>query len=358
MGWQGLLRRLVAGEQVRRIPPTRTPIVERANDLQISAEDVGRNPADIRSLLGHGQELIVTNGARGAMYLRRESDHWPRRFIPAIPAQQVVDSTGAGDIFLASWIAARVLTTAAGVPRDAPGETGMASRELSVAAVNSSLSIAVRGMTEPANDRGPQGGAGQAARPAGSLSGLRRNDMRRSRGRRRARSASTARSGSPHARARSQTLRRLPARRQAPGDVASNMFAVAGDVQPRDTCARAASGGNLQPRRMRRVAMAEPTKQPRSFCTQPPMQDRAALDAVRPSVHRDAASTTVSASRCRLRRAKPRANPNEVAWMSGRPRIGIGDTVREHRHQSREGLDVLPVVLHDRREQAGCRERR
>jgi len=148
LGWQGLLRNLVAGEEVRRIPPTRTPIVERANALQISAEDVGGNPADIRSLLGHEQELIVTNGARGAIYLRRESDSLAARFIPAIPARQVVDSTGAGDIFLASWIAARVLTTAAGVPRDAPGETGMASRELAVAAANSSLSIAVRGMTE------------------------------------------------------------------------------------------------------------------------------------------------------------------------------------------------------------------
>jgi sugar/nucleoside kinase (ribokinase family) len=148
LGWQGLLRDLVAGEQVRRVPPGRTAIVERANALQISAEDVGRNPADIRSLLGDGQELIVTNGARGAMYLRCESDSLVGRFIPAIPARQVVDSTGAGDIFLASWIGTRVLTTAAGVPRDAPGETGMASRELAVAAANSSLSIGVRGMTE------------------------------------------------------------------------------------------------------------------------------------------------------------------------------------------------------------------
>ena len=148
LGWQGLLRRLVPGEQVGRIPPGRGPIVERANALQISAEDVGRNPADIRSLLRDSQELIVTNGARGALYLRRELDTLVARLIPAIRARQVVDSTGAGDIFLASWIGARVLTTAAGVQRDVPTETGMASRELAVAAANSSLSIAVRGMTE------------------------------------------------------------------------------------------------------------------------------------------------------------------------------------------------------------------
>jgi sugar/nucleoside kinase (ribokinase family) len=148
LGWQGLLRRLTPGRQVERLAPARTAIVERANALQISAEDVAGNPADIRSLLGDGQELIVTNGARGAMYLRRESDALTARFIPAIQASRVVDATGAGDIFLASWIGARVLTTAAGVPRDAPGETGMASRELAVAAANGSLSIAVRGMTE------------------------------------------------------------------------------------------------------------------------------------------------------------------------------------------------------------------
>jgi sugar/nucleoside kinase (ribokinase family) len=148
LGWQGLLRRLTPGRQVERLQPARTAIVERANALQISAEDVAGNPADIRSLLGDGQELIVTNGARGAMYLRRESDSLTARFIPAIQASRVVDATGAGDIFLASWIGARVLTTAAGVPRDAPGETRMASRELAVAAANSSLSIAVRGMTE------------------------------------------------------------------------------------------------------------------------------------------------------------------------------------------------------------------
>jgi sugar/nucleoside kinase (ribokinase family) len=148
LGWQGLLRRLTPGRQVGRLEPARTAIVERANALQISAEDVAGNPADIRSLLVDGQELIVTNGARGAMYLRRESGSLAARFIPAIQASRVVDATGAGDIFLASWIGARVLTTAAGVPRDAPGETGMASRELAVAAANSSLSIAVRGMTE------------------------------------------------------------------------------------------------------------------------------------------------------------------------------------------------------------------
>ena len=111
LGWQGLLRHLPSGGSVTRISPRRSPLVERADLLGISRDDV--DPAislrELTDLLHPGATLVVTESARGGLVMEAAPDgpiHL-RRY-PAIPSLAPQDPTGAGDVFLAALAAARI----------------------------------------------------------------------------------------------------------------------------------------------------------------------------------------------------------------------------------------------------------
>lgn len=113
VGWQGMLRTLVAGEMVRRRAPQRNELVARANLIGLSRDDLApaTSPSDLLRLIGTHAELVVTEGDRGGSISgpatgddRRRST---RRY-PALRSDELVDPTGAGDVFLAAIVAARL----------------------------------------------------------------------------------------------------------------------------------------------------------------------------------------------------------------------------------------------------------
>jgi hypothetical protein len=111
LGWQGLLRRLVAGDPVRPRPPVPSPVTRAAGLAVLSREDVaaGTRPEDLLPLLRHGATLAWTEGAVAGLVLEpdAQSGHVTRRY-PAIPSGTIVDPTGAGDVFLAAMLAGRL----------------------------------------------------------------------------------------------------------------------------------------------------------------------------------------------------------------------------------------------------------
>lgn len=140
LAWQGLLREIAPGQPVGHLPLTRHPLVDRAHMLIVSEEDVAASGQPIVELLHEGHELVITHGRKGAIYLRRTDRRVTGRMVPAIPAEKVVDSTGAGDAFLAAWLTGRLLT-----PSPAADQ---AWRPLALAAVMASLSVGTRGLAE------------------------------------------------------------------------------------------------------------------------------------------------------------------------------------------------------------------
>ena len=121
LGWQGLLRDLVAGETIGRRPPRPRPIVERADLVSVSAGDLvpGQELAEVLAPLRPGALCTITCGARGglALVVRRDRPRPRACRYQALPAV-AVDATGAGDTFLAALLAARAIPALAGqVPR-------------------------------------------------------------------------------------------------------------------------------------------------------------------------------------------------------------------------------------------------
>jgi sugar/nucleoside kinase (ribokinase family) len=114
VGWQGLLRELVAGEAVRHVAPRPDPIIARADVVGLSRDDVDRDLAlaDLYGLLRRGASLAVTQGDHGGLVAhgsRGDQDAaLELRHYPAVPSHDVVDPTGAGDVFLAALAAARI----------------------------------------------------------------------------------------------------------------------------------------------------------------------------------------------------------------------------------------------------------
>jgi sugar/nucleoside kinase (ribokinase family) len=128
---QGLVRRLIPGEAVERLPlPVTSRLVARSNALLVSAEDVIGHPADIQRLVANDRRLVVSHGDRGALLLTRSATRLTGRYLPPTPRRKAIDTVGAGDTFLAAWLAARLL--APSVPD---------SRHLLVASVMASLSV-------------------------------------------------------------------------------------------------------------------------------------------------------------------------------------------------------------------------
>jgi sugar/nucleoside kinase (ribokinase family) len=145
LGWQGLLRRLVAGRPVEHVKPGPDPIVRRADLVGLSRDDVDRDVAlaDLYALLHRGSSLAVTQGDRGGLVVHgSRGDHAAAlelRHYPAVPSHHPVDPTGAGDVFLAALAAARI------EPRLVGGRIGQGF-DLLLAAAAASLVLEGPGM--------------------------------------------------------------------------------------------------------------------------------------------------------------------------------------------------------------------
>ncbi|HWH23776.1 MAG TPA: PfkB family carbohydrate kinase, partial [Candidatus Limnocylindria bacterium] len=127
-----------------------------ADLLAVSSDDARAGGAPLKRLLRPRQELIVTGGARGTLHLRRVAAGVAGWRVPALPARTVVDPTGAGDVLLAAWLAARLC---------APAAAGW--RQLALAAAAASLSVEGVGLAGVA----PLGAVGDLLRSGGAPGG-------------------------------------------------------------------------------------------------------------------------------------------------------------------------------------------
>jgi sugar/nucleoside kinase (ribokinase family) len=111
VGWQGLLRDLVAGQPVRHVTPGESAIVRRGDVIGVSRDDLDRRIllAELCALLHQGATLALTQGANGGLVVEaaRTGPTRMRRY-PAVPTDKVIDATGAGDVFLAALAGARI----------------------------------------------------------------------------------------------------------------------------------------------------------------------------------------------------------------------------------------------------------
>jgi sugar/nucleoside kinase (ribokinase family) len=119
VAWQGILRKLVAGQRVERVPPAERAILRRADIVGLSHQDVDPQTSlgTLTSFLHPGARLLVTQGGKGGFLVTTDGDG-PRevlRYLPT-PTEREIDPTGAGDTFLAALLAVQVRPAIAGSP--------------------------------------------------------------------------------------------------------------------------------------------------------------------------------------------------------------------------------------------------
>jgi sugar/nucleoside kinase (ribokinase family) len=141
-GWQGILRHLPRGGRVRKRPPAPSPLLRRADIVGVSRHDVDPSTPleQLWHLLSPEATLLVTEGYLGGWEIRLDrGEPAGRRQYPAIPASAEVDPTGAGDVFLAAYLAAQVHH-----PLEARGRHGA---DLRLAAAAASLNVEGPGLS-------------------------------------------------------------------------------------------------------------------------------------------------------------------------------------------------------------------
>ena len=155
VAWQGILRRLVAGQRVERVPPADRAILRRADLVGLSHLDVDPQTSlgTLTSFLHPGARLLVTQGGKGGFLVTTDNDG-PRevlRYLPT-PAEREVDPTGAGDTFLAALLAVQVRPAIAGSPgrstaralRFAAAAGSLAVEDIGLAGVPDRKSVLIR----------------------------------------------------------------------------------------------------------------------------------------------------------------------------------------------------------------------
>ncbi len=131
LGWQGLLRELVAGERTHRRAPSANRLVERADIVGVSHLDVEPG-TPIEAMLAAcrpGATLVLTDGADGGLVVTVPAggERPVFRRYPAIPPDVVVDPVGAGDTFLAALLAARAFPDRLAGPAGHDGDLRLAA---------------------------------------------------------------------------------------------------------------------------------------------------------------------------------------------------------------------------------------
>ncbi len=145
LAWQGLVRFLKAGTPVTGLPLKVSPLVARADVLALSAEDSTVDSPPLRDLLREGQRLLLTHGEYGSAELRLFDGRIHGHVMPPLPRRVPIDTTGAGDVFLASWLIARSLHPDLAQPGD--------ERALAAASAMASLSLTVSSLVDLPNQR-------------------------------------------------------------------------------------------------------------------------------------------------------------------------------------------------------------
>jgi sugar/nucleoside kinase (ribokinase family) len=111
VAWQGLLRRLPVGGRVERVPPGPNALVARADLVGVSRHDVDTATPliELAALLRPGVRLLVTHGERGGLLARTGPTGFTEklRYLPT-HADDELDPTGAGDVFLATLLSTAI----------------------------------------------------------------------------------------------------------------------------------------------------------------------------------------------------------------------------------------------------------
>ena len=137
VAWQGMLRRLVAGEHVDRLPPSRSALLDRADLVGVSRHDVDPTTTlvALAGFLRPGARLLVTQGDQGGILVdvTAAAPDEVLRYLPTHTDREV-DPTGAGDTFLAALLAATVRPSLRGpIRRRAGGDLRFAAAAGSLA---------------------------------------------------------------------------------------------------------------------------------------------------------------------------------------------------------------------------------
>jgi sugar/nucleoside kinase (ribokinase family) len=148
LGWQGLLRELRAGADVVRLPPRPGALLRAATLVGASRDDFepGTTATSLLSLLGPEATLALTDGEAGGRLLQARADGRPvsARHYPAIPSDRTVDPTGAGDVFLAALLAARLQPSLGGASHLAAAAASLAVEAPGLAGVPDLEAVRVR----------------------------------------------------------------------------------------------------------------------------------------------------------------------------------------------------------------------